>query len=159
MGGGSAGIDRTPHRRQHVGREPHQALHVLKVGVEVAACDHRPIKGMQQVCRHIDQFLLNGVWLGGSGHDFAAGKACAVQVMFVGHQPGQAFAIGEADRIIRIVEEAQAPVGGSLHVRGFGHHEHRQVIRDVFGQHGHVGSLLCGGAHQATRSIIWWCLT
>ena len=89
-----------------MGSERRQAFHVLEVGVEVTSRDHGPIEGFEQSSGDADQLILYGVWIRSSSHDFASGKPGAVEVVLVGHQPSEAFPVGDAGGITRVVEQS-----------------------------------------------------
>ena len=79
--------------------------------------------------------------------------------MLVGHQPRQPLSISDAGFVARVIEQAQAPVGGALGVGVFRYDKHREVVGDVFRQYRHGRRCFLVAAHQATFSIIWWCST
>ena len=159
VGGGGTGVHRAADRRQHMGGERRQTLHVLQAGVEIAAGDHRAVKRLQQLGGDADQLILDGIGFSGPGNDLAAGETGAVKIVLVGHQPRQPLAVCDAGLIARVIEHPQASVGGALGIGVFRHHEHREVIGDVFRQHRHGRRCFLAAAHQATFSIIWWCST
>ena len=135
-------------------RQSGQPLHVLKAGIEIAAGDHRPTERLQQLSGHIDQLVFHRCRIGSASHHFAAGKACAIQGMLVGHQAGQAMAIGFAGGVAVVGEQPQAAIGRPLSIGVLGHHKNREVIRDVLRQHAHLWTAGIGTPHAATFSII-----
>ena len=159
VGGGGTGVHWTADCRQHMGGERRQTLHVLQAGVEIAAGDHGAAERLQQLGGHADQFILDRLGLCGPSDDLAAGETGAVKIVLVGHQPRQPLSVGDAGLIAWVIEQAQASVGGALGIGVLRHHEHREVIGDVFRQHRHRRRCFHVTAHQATFSIIWWCST
>ena len=154
-----AGINRTADGCQHVGSELRQALHILQAGVEITAGDHRSVERFKKPSGNADQFVLHRFRFGGAGHDLAAGETGAVQIVLVGHQPGESLAISNAGLIARVIEQAKTSIGRTTCIRVFGHHEHRQMVGHVFSKHRDVRRRSCCCCHQATFSIIWWCST
>ena len=135
VGCGGAGINRAADRSQYMGCERCQTLHVLQAGVEVTAGDHGAVKRLQKLRGDADEFILDRIGFCGSSHDLAAGETGAVEVMLVSHQTCQALSVGDAGFIAWVVEQPQSAVGRAFCIGVFGHHEHRKMIGDVFGQH------------------------
>ena len=142
-----------------MGRQSGQPLHVLKAGVEVAAGDHGPAERLEQLSGDIDQLIFHRCGIGSASHHLAAGKTGAIQGMLVGHQAGQAVAIGFAGGVAVVGEQPQPAIGRPLSIGVLGHHENREVIRDVLRQHAHLWTAGIGTPHAATLPIIWWCST
>ena len=127
-----AGINRTADGCQHVGSELRQALHILQAGIEITAGDHRSVERFQKPSGNADQLVLHRLRFGGARHDLAAGKTGAIEVVLVGHQPRKTLSIGNAGLIAGVIEQTQAAVGRAACIGVLGHHEHRQMVGDMF---------------------------